>query len=314
MTDVVSAIGLLGTALGIVSFFQSNIAGGAAPQGPVIRVKAGGPRNDDDVSLGGKIAATYGWSSQNDYLGQSDSGSMGNAGFSDFIVDSYEPGTVAAYVGVASDDDGVCIAWITDKQLDDTAGGAWTGDIGKQCGQVVYYQAEHAGRLPDGGDYYPWCTWIDKDHSEDVTTAALKFNVFAYGEHVTDTLTNDKACASTLWGPDSGPIPGQPAKRSYNKPRKAWMENQLIVSTIDSHQAMELCNTENSWGPDFVGSDGYFCDMGTHTALPLCSTKDIDGCVNVEDENKAVVKRSIGPKRAVNEAFKQYTKITNWSA
>jgi hypothetical protein len=91
------------------------------------------------------------------------------------------------------------------------------------------------------------------------------------------------------------------------------MENVLVVSpTIATHKAAELCNSATSWGPDFVGSDGYYCDMGTHTLSPLCSTEDVDGCVDVDSKANAVTKRSVGPKRAVDHKHKEYTKINNW--
>ena len=65
-----------------------------------------------------------------------------------------------------------------------------------------------AGRLKgsngefDGADYVPKCTWIDGDHSGSITSAALKFDVGAYGEHVEDTVKRD-ACAPTVFGKDS---------------------------------------------------------------------------------------------------------------
>lgn len=90
------------------------------------------------------------------------------------------------------------------------------------------------------------------------------------------------------------------------------MSDVLIVSNIKRHKAENMCSSDTAWGPDFVGTDGYFCDMETHTLSPLCSTKDIDGCVNIDDEGNVVNKRSIGPKRAVEHSFKTYNKIKRW--
>lgn len=90
------------------------------------------------------------------------------------------------------------------------------------------------------------------------------------------------------------------------------MQKILIISALEQHKAATLCNSDTSWGPDFIGTDGAFCDMGTHTLYPLCSTENIDGCVNVDDEANAVVKRSVGPKRAVDHVHKQYAKIKYW--
>ena len=88
-------------------------------------------------------------------------------------------------------------------------GGAWTGDIGYNCDQNWYAQSEIAGKMKDGGDYYPKCTWFDSDHSNEIPTAAMKFKADAYGPNVTDTLKNDQACKFTNWGPDNGPIDGR---------------------------------------------------------------------------------------------------------
>jgi len=91
------------------------------------------------------------------------------------------------------------------------------------------------------------------------------------------------------------------------------MEEVLVVSpNITSHKAADLCNSITSWGPDFVGSDGNYCDMGTHTLFPLCSTADVDGCVNIDTNSNAVTRRSVGPKRAVNHSHKEYKKIKHW--
>lgn len=95
------------------------------------------------------------------------------------------------------------------------------------------------------------------------------------------------------------------------KPRRQWMEQRLIVSNHTTHTAAELCNSNTSWGPDFVGSDGKFCDMGTKTVSPLCSVENVEGCVHVDHQSGTVtVKRSIGRRDASTE--KSYKKVSQW--
>lgn len=132
------------------------------------------------------------------------------------VVDQSEAGLRAGYIAISNNNDATCISWITVKQFDNSFGGAWTGDIGRACGQDWYPSVEPAGRYKKDGDgdkeytgdeYVPACTWLDGDHTNDILSAALKFDTAAYGENVEDTIGND-ACAFTLWGNDNGPIAG----------------------------------------------------------------------------------------------------------
>lgn len=139
----------------------------------------------------------------------------------------------------------------------------------------------------------------------------MKFNVYAYGQSAADTVDNNKQCSSTKFGADSGPINDQPDKRSL-KPRTARMTDKLITSTWHAHTAAHLCGHAKSWGPDFVGSDGYFCDMETKTLSPLCSTKEVEGCVDVDAEGKKITKRTSVARRTVNTTHRSYKKVVQW--
>lgn len=160
-------------------------------------------------SQDGDVGGVYAWDTNKEYRGKADGAHLEAGDIHDFLVAQDSGGARAEYVGVSGGKDAVCVAWISVKMFDDTPGGAWTGDIGYNCGQDWYAQAEKAGNLKDGGgDYIPHCTWLDEDHSNDIPTAALKFKTDAYAEKVEDTLKNDKACQFTLWGKDNGPING----------------------------------------------------------------------------------------------------------
>jgi hypothetical protein len=90
------------------------------------------------------------------------------------------------------------------------------------------------------------------------------------------------------------------------------MTNQLIVSNFTSQPAEELCNSPTSWGPDFVGPDGKFCDMSSKTLMPLCSSQDIDGCVEVDESGGKLLKRMSIAKRATNVVHKSYKHVSKW--
>lgn len=91
------------------------------------------------------------------------------------------------------------------------------------------------------------------------------------------------------------------------------MEDRLIVSpTYAGHEAEMLCSSATSWGPDFVGSDGKFCDMHSKTLSPLCSTEEVDGCVDIDTAEGVVKKRSTVARRSVSSVHKSYKKVSQW--
>ncbi|KAI9150772.1 hypothetical protein HJFPF1_10549 [Paramyrothecium foliicola] len=270
-TVLVPSLGLVNGSLGLVGIFKSVFPEPAPDQGTIVSIKAGrGERNVPEIA--GDIAAAYAFDIDNHYLGKADGTSIESGDVQKIVVEQDSPSTRAEYVGIAIDSDAVYIAWVAVKQQDSTGGGGWTGDIGSACGQE-------------------WCTWLDADRNEDIPSAAMKFSVRAYGEDASNVADNEAACGYTLWGPDNGPINGAPGKRAVRAPTPA-IEERLIVSNIPSHRAENLCNSDNSWGPDFVGTDGYFCDMGSKTLTPLSPTDIIEGCVTIDGETKRVEKRT----------------------
>lgn len=66
----------------------------------------------------------YSWNIENEYEGQGGSKHIDTGGVGTFTIDASTPGQRAEYVGVASDNDASCIAWITVSQFDGTPGGA----------------------------------------------------------------------------------------------------------------------------------------------------------------------------------------------
>ncbi|KAF1834274.1 hypothetical protein BDW02DRAFT_621876 [Decorospora gaudefroyi] len=315
MAHVIDAIGIFGTLLTTVSFFQDNFAT-KNPSGATVSIKAGlHDRGNEGDSLSGSINNIYAFDEVNRYEGEASGCNINAGGTCTVTVDQRTAAVRAGYISVSNNNDATCIAWIAVTQYDGTFGGAWTGDIGRACGQRWYKSVEPAGRYKEqdgGGEYVPACTWLDADHTNDIAAAALKFDTGAYGENVQDTIGND-ACRPTIFGSDNGPIAAQPGsrKRSSND-RPTWMLEQVIMSNYTSHDAADLCNSATSWGPDFVGVDGMFCDMGTKVLTPLCATKDVDGCVEI-DENAATLKKRMNvAERAADVVHKSYKKVQHW--
>lgn len=93
------------------------------------------------------------------------------------------------------------------------------------------------------------------------------------------------------------------------------------MSDIDDQSAEELCTSDTSWGWDFIGPDGKYCDMETHTMLPLCSHEEVDGCINLDENEetgtkrltrRSLTKRSDGFIEATDRVAKEYNHITHW--
>jgi len=93
------------------------------------------------------------------------------------------------------------------------------------------------------------------------------------------------------------------------------MKNYLIVSNRTTQPDKGLYEDPKSWGPDFVGFDG-FCDMSSKTLSPLCSTQDVDGCVDMDEtgaEGGAKIrKRTTVARRSVDKEHKTYKTVSKW--
>jgi len=90
------------------------------------------------------------------------------------------------------------------------------------------------------------------------------------------------------------------------------MTDNLIMSNFTSQPAEQLCSSETSWGPDFIGPDGNFCDMDKKEMIPLCMVSDVDGCVEVDEDAGHVIKRRTIARRSAKIIHKSYGKISKW--
>lgn len=170
----------------------------------------------------------------------------------------------------------------------------------------------------------------------------MKFASYAYGGELAHIALDD-ACASTIFERDEREIlgkfsfldtgaptnipfieaPKKPGKRSNLLPRARlpWMETKLVISKIASHSATNLCNSANSWGPDFATpNEGKLCDMSTKTLYTLCSSEDIDGCVEISTSSGngtanqlSVATRKLSvAKRTVSSPLRTYEETAVW--
>ena len=80
----------------------------------------------------------------------------------------------------------------------------------------------------------------------------------------------------------------------------AWCdENQLVISPHTTHSAIEVCESDSSWGPDFVSlAEGIFCDMCERKVYPLCSGGGNLTTATVSSSQAAVTAMSFNASQA----------------
>ncbi|KAK2756422.1 hypothetical protein FQN54_005314 [Arachnomyces sp. PD_36] len=277
MAFFLPAIGLISGVLRIVQFGMDNFAGGDTG-GAKVRVHAGLGQNSSQ-SMGGEIHQIYGFNYYGKLLGQSDQDiGVEDGGFADITIHQDEGETVASrYINLISGDDATCIVYIATTQPDGFKR-TWLGDVGYSCGQTWYESGYTVGTDQDGNNYQPKCTWID-GNGDPTNTVSMKidteFYVVKHG-HVDPQMD---ICGGTTWSDSSEPIPD---KRSI-KQRPEKHNHVLIVSTLPSSSAEELCAHENSMGPDFVSlRENAFCDMDAKELYPLCDDIITSDCFNLQ--------------------------------
>lgn len=70
------------------------------------------------------------------------------------------------------------------------------------------------------------------------------------------------------------------------------MLERLVIQALNAGvTAEELCGSETSWGPDYIGSDQKFCDMADKVVSPLCELEDVDGCIEFDDTDLSIKKK-----------------------
>ncbi|KAK0665236.1 hypothetical protein QBC41DRAFT_359048 [Cercophora samala] len=86
------------------------------------------------------------------------------------------------------------------------------------------------------------------------------------------------------------------------------LDPRLVISNSPLQKASELCESETSYGPDFVSLvEGMYCNMETSELLPLCTEELQTGCFHLDQ--KTHVKRD----GIVSENQKEYEHILDWT-
>ena len=319
MADV---IGVVSGVIGIFQFLQGLFPPPSPPSGATsqIRIGVGLNGNFDGQTLSDSEGAVKGIRVYNEDkqligTGKGD-GVIPSGSYQDISIDqSQEPGQQPTYLQLNAGKDALCMAYITQQWPDGTQRG-WSGDMGRECNQAWGY----SNIIIDDSGYKPDCTWLDQDHSNGIWAAAVQIHM----EDFTNTTSNYSRdptfyCSSPvlLFEHDNYQTGAgdqfwtakrrvkqrdTPVKRI--RPRSAAMNSTIIASTDPSHSAAKLCESDTSYGPDFVSlSEGIFCDMATKTPWPLCSKSVAENCYDWDSHTLI---------NGAGQMVKGYTDVQEW--
>ena len=77
----------------------------------------------------------------------------------------------------------------------------------------------------------------------------------------------------------------QAATRAYVKKRQAIHADRLIVTALEYHSAVDLCDSPYSLGPDMVSTlEGMFCDMSEKRLWPVCTADTASYCFDMNSQ------------------------------
>ncbi|KAH9873236.1 hypothetical protein J1614_005634 [Plenodomus biglobosus] len=89
--------------------------------------------------------------------------------------------------------------------------------------------------------------------------------------------------------------------------------DRLTISHHAEHSARELCEMNNSWGPDFVAvEERLYCDMCERELYPTCEHAGQENCFDVETrkvKGRGVSERDGGPVASLD---KDYVDVQVW--
>ncbi|KAF2455015.1 hypothetical protein BDY21DRAFT_365656 [Lineolata rhizophorae] len=290
MSGIVDTVGLISGIVTIVSFTLSNSIPSQRAGGAVVGVGVGlGNSPTEPGNMDGSVQAIYGFDANNDYLGVSDTDiHVERGGYAEIQIHQELGETVQARkINFVNSDDAMCIQYLSVTQVNDYKT-VWTGDVGYHCGQASWYPGKQAvGRAEDGTEYKPGCVWLDGNLEADAMSASLKFDIGYYYANPDGSHTSEQEfCDGTQWSTSQDPM--KKGKRAFPSPRdltdQVLRDGWLVVNSDANQPASWVCNSDTSFGPDYVNlPEGMFCDMGTHTLYPLCSTTDDDAdCFDLE--------------------------------
>ncbi|KAI8624351.1 hypothetical protein F5Y19DRAFT_491096 [Xylariaceae sp. FL1651] len=315
------AIGFVGDALGIWSFVSGNFQN-SQHHASTYKLRVG--ENGHGLSdAAGTIDHIKAYNDDGNLIGTGDGAYFTSGGIGTLAAIQADDNTQQAVITeFYASNDGVCIAWITEQSIEEDTKWGWTGDWAYTCG-LNYYLSNVYVRdmysLPS--ETPPRCMWIDADHSYGIKAAvfAIKWPDFATDPNVSPTGDGKSFCGTSFraWDSDGGASllteNGVPARKrqQVKGPRKSQRtNNNLIVSHLRGHNATELCESENSLGPDFVSmEEGVYCNMETHEFIPVCGSWNghLSGCLELDGDNSAVHVAADSSKKPT-----AHSKIIEW--
>lgn len=114
------------------------------------------------------------------------------------------------------------------------------------------------------------------------------------------------------------------------KKRQEVHADRLVISEMQGHSAIEVCNSQSSLGPDFVSlTEMMFCDMSEKTVWPICTDSLTSYCFDMDTQT---VKGSMISLTTTNQLLytngtdfteltthlaipdKLYTSVSRWEA
>lgn len=315
-------IGVVSGVIGIFQFLQSLFPPPTASSAATssIRIGVGLDGTFDGQTLSDSEGAVKGIRVYNEDrhligTGKGD-GVIPSGGYQDISIDQSKGlGQQPTYLQLNAGKDALCMAYVTQQWPDGTQRG-WSGDWGQQCGQAWAY----SNIIIDDSGYKPDCTWLDQDHSNGIWAAAIQIHMEDFTNITQNTNQNPSFFCSfpallfendnyqtgagdSFWSAKRRVKQRDtPVKRI--RPRSSAMSSSIISSPDPSHSALKLCESDTSYGPDFVSlSEGIFCDMATKTHWPLCTKLVADNCY--EWDSHTLI-------NGEGQTVKDYTNVQEW--
>ncbi|KAI0406548.1 hypothetical protein F4802DRAFT_613415 [Xylaria palmicola] len=307
----VDAIGLVGSLVGIWQFADTLLPSHHI-DASTYSIRAGvdktaGDNGEKLSNAGGGIDLIKTYNSNDELIGSGGTGYVTSGGRVDFTTEQTNTQQSITTEFYATHD-ALCIAYITATMEDGTQWG-WTGDWGFTCGLNWYPSGTFLQNSRNDSTASPRCTWIDGDHTNGIKAAVIAIKWPDFFGSAGDDLAD--GCGSSLraWDEPGGTqilSPSGVAAPRLGRRQSQRSDDRLIVSHFPSHSAIEVCESETSWGPDFVSmAEGLYCNMETHEVLPLCGnnlTKDcfeINGTVGAATIAATGLKKTMKPTRVV---------------
>ncbi|KAI1379886.1 hypothetical protein F4677DRAFT_407913 [Hypoxylon crocopeplum] len=318
MSIIAGAIGLIGSSMTIWSFISDQIPPVQTPSSNYrVFIGLDGFKDDKGKALDnahGQIELIKIYNVNHELIGSGGGATVGSDDSDDQHADmsaEQHGNSQSVWTEFFAGNDAICIAAIT-ATMDEGTKWGWTGDWGYMCG-LNWFPSGYVMQNRDGAtDVSPRCTWIDKDHTNDLKAGVIGIN---WGDlnppkdggppSFTDAK---KHCGGQMqaWPNDGGKqmLPIANKKRSLVR-RSQRSDNRLVVSEHPHHNATEVCESESSWGPDFVSkAEGVYCNMETHEAVPLCDPVMKEGCFDLD--SSTLVSRN--GKRSTTE----FSQVIKW--